>query len=89
MAQHMGWLDADQPFKNPLPKRYSINALIPELLAVLRARNMRKTPEEAIIIIIVYHLLDSRYIVLTLARVLKMMEERVHNTFWWFFPWLD
>jgi len=62
-AQHMGQLDADQPFKSPLPKRHSINALIPELLTSLHARNMRKTPEEAIIIVIVHHLLESRHIV--------------------------
>jgi len=52
-----------------------IGPFITEFFIILSAGDVRKTPEEIVVVMITCHLSDAHHIVHTLARVLKMIEE--------------
>ena len=66
-----------------------IAAFIPKLFTVFCARNMRETPEIAIVVMMAHHLPDSYHIILALMGILEMAEKGKLNTFFWLFTWLD
>ena len=75
----------DQPFEGTLPERGLVGIFIAKFLAVLSTRDVRKIPEEIVVVMAVYHLPDACHIVHTPARVLKMMKKSDLSILCWLF----